>query len=93
MRPPTPPVYRQLLGGSISRLGLVSQLTTMAFRDMVRHPLRTGITILGTSFAIALFTIAMGAMDSVEFMMETIFFRSDRQDATLQFAADRGRRR
>ena len=89
MRPPAPPVYRKLFKGAFGRLRLFSQLTTMALRDLVRHPLRTAITVLGASFAIALFTIAMGSMDSVTAMMDTIFFQADRQDATLTFAAAR----
>ncbi len=89
MRPPAPQVYRQLFNGLFERLALFSQLTTMAFRNMLRHPVRTGITILGTSFAIALFTIAMGSMDSVDFMLDAVFFRTDRQDATLMFSSPR----
>ena len=41
MRPPAPQVYRQLFNGFFARLNLFSQLTTMAFRNMARHPLRT----------------------------------------------------
>ncbi|HZP19312.1 MAG TPA: ABC transporter permease [Bauldia sp.] len=89
MRPPTPPVYRRMLGGMLARFNPFSQLTTMAIRDMGRHPVRTGISILGTSFAVGLFTIAMGSMDSVVFMMDAIFFRTDRQDATLMFSSAR----
>ncbi len=61
----------------------------MAFRHMFRHPLRTLLTALGTAFAVALVSVALGTFDSVDGMMNAVFFRADRQDATLAFASAR----
>lgn len=88
MRPPAPTRYRRLL---LERLGLLkafSRLTVMALRHLIRWPVRTALTSLGTALAVALLVTALFTFDSVDFMIETIFFRTDRQDATLTFADD-----
>ena len=89
MRPPAPPVYRRLLRGSLERWMGLSQLTVMAFRHMLRHPLRTGMTAIGVSFAVSLMLVALGSLDSVTAMMDAIFFRTERENATLLFSSAR----
>jgi hypothetical protein len=66
-----------------------SQLTVMALRHLVRWPLRTALTTLGTALPVALLITSLFAFDSVDHMIDTIWFRADRQDATLTFAMDR----
>ncbi len=89
MRPPAPTVYRQLFNGFFARLTVFSQLTVMALRHLIRHPVRSLLTAVGVSFAVSLLCLALGTLASVEFMIEAIFFRTDRQDATLTFASER----
>jgi putative ABC transport system permease protein len=89
MQPPAPIVYRQFLGGVLGRIGLLSQLTTMGLRHVTRHPVRSGLTAVGIAFAVALMGMAMGTLDSVEFMIDAIFGRTERQDATLMLASPR----
>jgi putative ABC transport system permease protein len=89
MRPPAPTVYRQIFNGAFERLKLFSQLTVMALRHLIRQPLRSFLTAIGVSFAVALLALALGTLASVEAMIETIFFRTDRQDATVSFASAR----
>jgi putative ABC transport system permease protein len=89
MRPPAPTAYRQLFNGFFARLRLFSQLTIMAFRHLIRHPVRSILTAVGVSFSVALLTMALGTMASVDFMIDAVFFRTDRQDATLSFASAR----
>jgi putative ABC transport system permease protein len=84
MQPPAPPVYRSLFAASQVRLP-ISQLTLMAIRDLVRWPVRAGLAMLGTSFAVALLVTALFSFDSVEAMIDIVFFRTERQDATLSF--------
>lgn len=88
MRPPAPTVYRPLFSSGSSRLKLFSQLTTMAFRHLFRHPVRSLLTAIGVAFSVGLLALALGTIASVDFMIDTVFFRADRQDATLRFAAD-----
>lgn len=89
MRPPAPAVYRQFMGGLIGRLNLFNQLTTMALRHLTRHPVRSLMTAIGTAFAVALMGVAMGTLSSVDYMIDAIFYRTERQDATLAFASER----
>ena len=89
MRPPAPTVY----GDSYLKFRdtrVFSQLTTMALRHLIRWPVRSSLTTLGTSLSVALLVTAMFSYDSIDFMIDTIFFRADRQDATTSFESDRG---
>ncbi|WP_417412211.1 ABC transporter permease [Hoeflea sp.] len=90
MRPPAPTRYRNLFNSSAGGFRLpFSQLTVMALRHLLRWPLRTALTTLGTALPVALLITSLFAFDSIEHMIDTIWFRADRQDATLTFAADR----
>ena len=89
MQPPTPTTYRSVLVGQLQRLGLFSQLSIMAFRHLVRWPVRSILTALGTAMSVALLITSLFVYDSIDFMIDTIFFRADRQDATLNFSDDR----
>jgi putative ABC transport system permease protein len=89
MRPPAPQVYRRALGSLLGGRRIFSQLTTMALRHVVRHPVRSTLTAIGIAFSVALVGEALGTMDSVEAMLDAIYYRTDRQDATLAFNTPR----
>lgn len=90
MRPPAPIVYRQLFkNGFLARLKFFSQLTIMAIRHLIRHPLRSFLTAIGVSFSVALLVLVLSMMSSVDFMIDAVYSRTDRQDATLSFASAR----
>lgn len=89
MSPPLPTHYTHL---GIEKLQLVkqfSQLTIMAIRHIIRWPVRSGLTVLGISMSGALLITALFSLDSIEFMIDTIYFQADRQDATLNFTQER----
>lgn len=88
MRPPAPITYRRVLSERFARLAVFSRLTTMGLRHVVRHPLRSALTALGTSFAVGLMVVSLGAQDSIVYMIEIIFYQADRQDALLRFVTD-----
>src|SRR5699024_7490591 len=92
MQPPAPARYRTLFGGGIPWLRTFSRLTLMSFRPLARSPVRTLLTALGTSFAVALLVTSMFSSDSTSYMVDTVFFRSERQDATLSFSSERSPR-
>ena len=89
MRPPAPTRYRSLFG---ERRGqrLFSQLTVMALRHLMRWPMRSALTILGTSLSVALLVTALFPYNSIDLMIDTIYFQAERQDATLTFRDERG---
>ncbi|WP_210205781.1 ABC transporter permease [Hoeflea marina] len=90
MRPPSPTQYRSLAGAAVPTNPLFSQLTVMVFRHFLRWPLRSTMTIIGTALSVALLVTALFSFDSIDAMIDTIFFRADRQDATLTFASASG---
>ncbi len=90
MRPPAPTAYRRSMAAMLGLNKLFSQLTVMALRHLARWPVRAGLTAFGTSLAVALLVVAMFARPSIDFMIDTIFFQSDRQDATIGFAQAKG---
>jgi putative ABC transport system permease protein len=89
MQPPAPPRYQRILPRLLpERLApsrAVSQSTVMAFRHMLRRPLRAGLTLLGLALAVALLVTALMSFDSVEEMVDIAFHQTDRQDATINF--------
>ena len=86
MQPPAPPRYRRILPRLLLAPSLaVPQFTVMAFRHMLRRPLRAGLTTLGLALAVALLVTALMSFDSVDAMIEIAFHHTDRQDATINF--------
>jgi len=88
MRPPAPTGYHSLLADHKLRLTMFSQLTIMALRHLVRWPARSFLTTLGTSLSVALLIAAFFSFDSIDYMIDTIFFRTERQDATINLATN-----
>lgn len=60
-------------------------MTLMSLRNLMHWPIRAGLTMLGLSLSVALLVVSLFALDSVEYMIDTTFFRSERQQATLNF--------
>lgn len=89
MQPPVPPVYRRLLGGALERVSFFSALTIMALRHIIRHPVRSSLASLGIGFSVGLISMGVGTIDSMNFMMDTIFFRAERQDLSIAFSSQR----
>ncbi len=90
MRPPAPTSYTRSLAARLGLTRLFSQLTVMALRHLSRWPIRAGLTAFGTSLAVALLIVAMFARPSIDFMIDTIFFQAERQDATITFSQAEG---
>lgn len=89
MQPPAPPRYRRLLPERAARRAF-SMLEIMAFRHMVRWPMRAAFTALGIALATALLVTALLSFDSVEMMIDVAFGRTERQHATLNLTEAKG---
>ena len=89
MRPAAPLRYRSLFGNAGLMLHLFSQTTTMALRHLIRRPVRTLLSALGTSFSVAILCTALFMFDSMEEMIDISFYQAERQDAMLTFASER----
>ncbi|MCL6709755.1 ABC transporter permease [Pseudomonas sp. R2.Fl] len=89
MKPPAPTQFKALFSPRFAMSGILSQLTIMALRQMIRRPLRSFFTSLGVAFSVALLVVAMFSGDSLDYMIEQTFFRVERQDATVSFDRER----
>lgn len=85
MKPPAPARYRAVFGSGSRLMRIFSQLTVMAMRHLIRWPMRTLMTAFGSALSVALLVTALFSFDSINFMVDTVFFRTERQDATLMF--------
>ena len=88
MRPPAPVNYKSILIGTLQQFDVFSQLTIMAFRHLLRRPVRAFLTTIGISMSVALLITSLFSYDSIDSMIDTVFFRADRQDATILLTAD-----
>lgn len=85
MSPPPPPVYR---AGLIERLGQAGGFTAighMIVRHIARWPGRSAITVLGVALSLALLFATLQFLDSTRVMLDSYFFRAQRQDLTVTF--------
>lgn len=85
MSPPAPTLYAHLGIEWLAKLKVYSHLTMMALRHTLRWPIRSGLTILGIALSGAVLIMALFTLDSIDYMIDAIFFQSDRQDATVSF--------
>lgn len=87
MRPPSPARFRTLFGGH-SRHRYMSGLTAMALRHLAHRPLRAGLTALGIALSVALLVTALFSADSIDRMIDMVFYRAERADARITLAAE-----
>jgi putative ABC transport system permease protein len=88
MNPPTPHRYGHLPGEASGVYRGFSQMTVMSLRNMVRFPMRAALTALGLALAVSLLVLSLFTFDAVEAMIDSTFFRSQRQHATINFTDD-----
>ncbi|GAA0280958.1 FtsX-like permease family protein [Alteraurantiacibacter aestuarii] len=89
MSPPPPPVYR---AGMIERLGRAGGFTPighMIARHIARWPGRSAVTVLGVALSTGLLFSTMQFIDSAHSMLDSFFFRSQRQDLSVSFTEPR----
>ena len=86
MRPPAPEAYGSGLFGGINFLRMFDQAMRMSLRHMFRQPFRAGGTFLGLALSLSVLISSMFAFDAIEYMVDMIYFRADRQQATLTFS-------
>lgn len=88
MRPPAPARYRSVFShrGLMSRI--FTQIPVMALRHLIHRPVRSFLTTLGVAFSVAMLITALFSTDSIDEMIDTVFFRAERADARLSFARD-----
>ncbi|WP_344846320.1 ABC transporter permease [Celeribacter arenosi] len=89
MSPPAPPRYKKgLLDRMLSSLRL-SQPTMMIWRSLLRWPVRTFMSAVGLSMAVAVLIAAGFFISAMDKIVDVAFSQSNRQDAMLVFTAPR----
>ena len=88
MRPPAPGRFRSLPLELRALFRAISRLAIMGLRNLIRRPLRAFQTCLGVALAVALLVVSLFAFDSIDQMVDTIYFQADRQNASLAFSED-----
>lgn len=89
MSPPAPPAYR---AGMVERLGQAagfSAIGHMIVRHIARWPGRSAITVLGVALSGGLLFATTQFIDSSRTMLDSFFFRAQRQDLTVTFTEPR----
>ena len=64
-------------------------VSSLILRHLTRWPLRSGMTVTGIALALALLISSMHWFDAIEFLIETDFFRVQRQDVTVALVEPR----
>ena len=89
MAPPIPTSYRNSGLAKLFTSIKISQPTRMIFRHFTRFPIRSGLTIMGISFSVALMITSLFFLDSVEKVIQVYFFQAERQTLTISFVEPR----
>ncbi|MEZ5913772.1 MAG: ABC transporter permease [Paracoccaceae bacterium] len=86
MSPAAPPVYRR---GWLDRLGGLAHLrqtTMMILRSLTRWPGRAAVTLFGVSGSVTVLVASFFTFDAIDLILEDLFERANRQDATVTLA-------
>lgn len=86
MLPPAPPRFRRTWIDVAMAWARFSQPTVMILRSLTRWPVRSAMTSLGLSLAVAAVMASSFIHDSLDALIDQAFYQSNRQDAVLVFA-------
>lgn len=88
MAPPAPPRFRRtILDRALAALHL-SQPSMMILRSLMRWPVRSAMTALGLSLAVAVLVAAGFFSSALDEIVDTTFNQANREDAMLMFEPD-----
>lgn len=84
MRPEPPARFRRTL---IERLGIrsLSQPVRIILRNLERQPIKSGLSIIGISFAVAMMVLTGFQQGAINFMLDVQFRLAQQQDVTVTF--------
>jgi putative ABC transport system permease protein len=88
MQPPAPPRFKRSFVDEVMAQMRLSQPTIMILRSIIRWPLRSFLTSLGLSLAVASVIATLFMYDALDEIIDLAFYQTNRQDAMLLFAED-----
>src|SRR4030095_12874567 len=92
MRPEAPAVYRTSFFERVRGRTRTTMATRMIVRNLERAPVRSLVSIVGMSFAVAVLIVGLAFIDVMNVLIDDQFVQTMRQDATLAFAEPRSAR-
>jgi len=85
MRPAAPPNYGASLLDRLGVYWVVPPAARMIVREIERQPLRTTLSVIGISFAVAIMVIARVSTDAMTLLLDMQFQQAWREDVTVSF--------
>lgn len=89
MTPPPPPVYRAGLVEQAGRRLAFTTIGNMISRHIARWPWRSAVTVFGVALSMGLLFATTQFVDSSRTMLDSFFYRAQRQDLTVTFIEPR----
>lgn len=86
MAPAAPPTYHRGWLDRLGRLMRLRQTTMMILRSLIRWPGRAAVTLFGVAGSVAVLVASFFTFDAVGLVIEELFERANRQDATIALA-------
>jgi putative ABC transport system permease protein len=86
MQPRAPAAFRRSRLWSTRGAQWLDQPTRIIARNILRAPLRSGLTVAGVAASIGLLVLAMQWSDSLNYLGQSFFFQAQHQDATIGLA-------
>lgn len=85
MRPESPPDYRRTLMERLRVQRAFGPAGRMVLRHLERRPIRALLSSLGISLAVAVLIVGSFVHGSLNYLIDFVFFRTQRQDVTVTF--------
>ena len=92
MQPRAPVVYGRTVGEKLRLLRWFTPSTRMAWRHVIRWPMRSTLTSAGIGASVGLMVGSLFPFDSIDLMIDVVYFRAQRQDVLVAFDHQRTER-
>lgn len=86
MAPAAPPSYRRGWLDQMGRRAGLRQTTMMVLRSVIRWPGRAAVTVFGVAGSVAVLIASFFTFDAVDLMMDELFDKVNRQDASISLS-------
>ncbi len=85
MRPESPPAFRPTWVDRLGLQQLFSPVGRMILRNLERQPIKSGLTLLGLSLAVAILVVGHSFEDAMNYLIEVQYHQIQQEDITLAF--------
>jgi len=92
MRPEPPAHYRRSMVERVATRFRLPMATRMILRNIERQPVRSGLSVVGIGFAVAVLLVGLAFIDVMDQLIDYQFVQAMRQDATVSFVEPRSAR-